>query len=209
MFSLIFLVFATDLFPLIKASPPVVHSSPVSILNVVVFPAPFTPNSPKHSPGRTPRHSLSTARIRPIFLDLYTWGSQREEMQTHDQLLTSKPQIAYFTCRCRWNDIFNLCQVVDLQHVIVSISSQHSSSLTGYIYIIIFYRLATDRHPPGHIHKWILMFLFFHHLHTLIMDLPQIPRLDLMFHKVLLEPIPECTSNIVYGPEVIRNTWVD
>ena len=55
-----------------KASPPVVLSSPVSILKVVVFPAPFTPSSPKHSPGRTPRHSRSTARIRPIFLDLYT-----------------------------------------------------------------------------------------------------------------------------------------
>lgn len=59
--------------PLTKASPPVVLSSPVSILKVLVFPAPLTPRSPKHSPGRTPRHRRSTARIRPIFRDLYTW----------------------------------------------------------------------------------------------------------------------------------------
>lgn len=58
--------------PPMKASPPVVVSSPVSILNVVVFPAPFTPSRPKHSPGLTPRHNRSTARMRPIFLDLYT-----------------------------------------------------------------------------------------------------------------------------------------
>lgn len=59
--------------PLTKASPPVVLSSPVSILKVLVFPAPLTPRSPKHSPGRTPRQRRSTARIRPIFRDLYTW----------------------------------------------------------------------------------------------------------------------------------------
>lgn len=58
--------------PLTKASPPVVLSSPVSILKVLVFPAPLTPRRPKHSPGRTPRHRRSTARMRPIFRDLYT-----------------------------------------------------------------------------------------------------------------------------------------
>lgn len=68
----------TDLFALIKASPPVVHSSPVSILKVDVLPAPFTPSSPKHSPGRTPRHSRSTARIRPILRDLYTCDVARD-----------------------------------------------------------------------------------------------------------------------------------
>lgn len=62
-----------DLCPLTKASPPVVLSSPVSILKVVVLPAPLTPSSPKHSPGRTPTHSRSTARMRPILRDLYTW----------------------------------------------------------------------------------------------------------------------------------------
>lgn len=59
--------------PLTKASPPVVLSSPVSILKVLVLPAPLTPRRPKHSPGRTPRHSRSTARMLPIFRDLYTW----------------------------------------------------------------------------------------------------------------------------------------
>ena len=59
--------------PLTKASPPVVLSSPVSILKVLVLPAPLTPRRPKHSPGRTPRHRRSTARMRPIFRDLYTW----------------------------------------------------------------------------------------------------------------------------------------
>lgn len=88
--------------------------------------------------------------------------------------------------KCPWEGNVNLCQVVDLQHVIVGVSSQHSSSLTGYIYIIIFYRLAADWHPPGHIHKWFLMFLLFHHLHTLIMNLPQTPWLDLV-----LGPIPQ------------------
>lgn len=62
-----------NLCPLTKASPPVVLSSPVSILKVVVLPAPLTPSSPKHSPGRTPTHSRSTARMRPILRDLYTW----------------------------------------------------------------------------------------------------------------------------------------
>lgn len=36
------------LFPLRKASPPVTSVSPVSILKVDDFPAPFTPRSPKH-----------------------------------------------------------------------------------------------------------------------------------------------------------------
>ena len=40
------------------ASPAVGTMSPVSILNVVVFPAPFTPSKPKHSPSGTPMQSL-------------------------------------------------------------------------------------------------------------------------------------------------------
>ena len=36
------------LYPLINASPAEIDESPVSILNVLVFPAPFTPSKPKH-----------------------------------------------------------------------------------------------------------------------------------------------------------------
>lgn len=46
----------------------------------------------------------------------------------------------------------NLSQVLDLQHVVVSVSSQNSASLTGHVHIVIFYRLAADRYPPGHTH---------------------------------------------------------
>jgi hypothetical protein len=35
--------------------------SPVNILKVVVFPAPFKPNRPKHSFGEIPKLMLSTA----------------------------------------------------------------------------------------------------------------------------------------------------
>ena len=46
------------LLPLTSASPAEGLVSPVSILKVVVLPAPFTPSSPKHSPFRTPKVSL-------------------------------------------------------------------------------------------------------------------------------------------------------
>ena len=46
------------LLPLTRASPAEGRVSPVSILKVVVLPAPFTPSSPKHSPFRTPKVSL-------------------------------------------------------------------------------------------------------------------------------------------------------
>lgn len=36
-----------------EASPFEGNASPVKIRNVVVLPAPFTPNKPKHSPGET------------------------------------------------------------------------------------------------------------------------------------------------------------
>ena len=36
------------LYPLINASPAEIDESPMSILNVLVFPAPFTPSKPKH-----------------------------------------------------------------------------------------------------------------------------------------------------------------
>lgn len=62
------------LYPSMKASPDVTVSSPVSILKVVVFPAPLKPKRPKHSPFPTARDSLSTARILcPL---LYTWQGQ-------------------------------------------------------------------------------------------------------------------------------------
>ena len=53
------------LWPSRNASPEVGFKSPVNILKVVVFPAPFTPNNPKHSPCGTPKHRRSTARWRP------------------------------------------------------------------------------------------------------------------------------------------------
>lgn len=48
----------THLLPATVASPEVTVVSPVSILNVVVFPAPFTPRRPKHC-GRTHRIGLT------------------------------------------------------------------------------------------------------------------------------------------------------
>ena len=47
--------------PFISAIPSVGSISPVNILNVVVLPAPFTPNRPKHSPFPTPKVNPSTA----------------------------------------------------------------------------------------------------------------------------------------------------
>lgn len=52
---------------MIVALPAVGISSPVSILNVVVFPAPFTPNKPKHSPELTANLIPLTAAKRPKF----------------------------------------------------------------------------------------------------------------------------------------------
>lgn len=80
-----------NLCPLMKASPPVVLSSPVSILKVVVLPAPLTPSSPKHSPGRTPTHSRSTARMRPILRDLYTCGAGDGD-SAHPETPVPQPQ---------------------------------------------------------------------------------------------------------------------
>jgi len=71
---LTFLMSLKMLYPSMKASPDVTLSSPVSILNVVVFPAPLKPRRPKHSPFPTARDSLSTARrLSPL---LYTWDGQ-------------------------------------------------------------------------------------------------------------------------------------
>jgi hypothetical protein len=47
--------------PAIQALPLVGLISPDSILNVVVLPAPFTPNKPKTSPFPTEKEILSTA----------------------------------------------------------------------------------------------------------------------------------------------------
>lgn len=56
-----FLGFLVTLLPSINAIPEVIVSSPVSILNVVVFPAPFSPSSPKHSDFLTTREIFFTA----------------------------------------------------------------------------------------------------------------------------------------------------
>lgn len=56
-----FLMLARMLWPSTKASPDVMLSSPVSILKVVVLPAPLKPRRPKHSPLLTAKEILSTA----------------------------------------------------------------------------------------------------------------------------------------------------
>ena len=60
------------LHPSIKASPLVTSSSPVSILNVVVFPAPLIPSNPKHSPAGIPSDVRSTATNARLFRPGYT-----------------------------------------------------------------------------------------------------------------------------------------
>jgi hypothetical protein len=49
--------------PPILTSPPVGSVSFVRDLNVVVFPAPFTPSNTKHSPKSSPNEAFLTARI--------------------------------------------------------------------------------------------------------------------------------------------------
>lgn len=72
--ALTFLMSLKMLYPSIKASPEVTLSSPVSILNVVVLPAPLKPRRPKHSPFPTARDSRSTARrVCPL---VYTWEEE-------------------------------------------------------------------------------------------------------------------------------------
>lgn len=56
-----FLIFSVMLMPSINTTPEVVISSPVNILNVVVFPAPFNPSNPKHSYFETKREIFLTA----------------------------------------------------------------------------------------------------------------------------------------------------
>lgn len=51
--------------PSTKAVPPDIISSPVNILNVVVFPAPLIPRRPKHSLMGIPRLKRSTATNGP------------------------------------------------------------------------------------------------------------------------------------------------
>lgn len=50
---------APHLYPFRKASPPETGMSPVSILNVVVFPAPLIPSKPKHWVETTGREGVS------------------------------------------------------------------------------------------------------------------------------------------------------
>lgn len=60
----------THLFPAKKASPLVTTESPVSILKVLVFPAPLTPSRPKHWNGNDAAVSLSARTFK--------WGSRHE-----------------------------------------------------------------------------------------------------------------------------------
>lgn len=55
--------FSLILIPLRYDYPSVDPTSPASILKVVVFPAPLTPNNPKTSPFSTVKDSLSTATL--------------------------------------------------------------------------------------------------------------------------------------------------
>lgn len=48
--------------PLMVICPFVGCISPVKLLKVVVFPAPFTPSKAKHSPNSSPKEVFSTAR---------------------------------------------------------------------------------------------------------------------------------------------------
>lgn len=56
-----FRIFSVMLLSLINTTPEVKVSSPVSILNIVVFPAPFNPSNPKHSYFWTKRETFLTA----------------------------------------------------------------------------------------------------------------------------------------------------
>lgn len=58
---------SSHLYPATEASPQLTSVSPVSILKVVVFPAPFTPNRPKHCPRNKQLDSL-THHTRPCVL---------------------------------------------------------------------------------------------------------------------------------------------
>ncbi len=59
--------------PLTNASPAVTAVSPVSILKVVVFPAPLTPSRPKHSARPTPKVSRLTATRSYFFTRFRTY----------------------------------------------------------------------------------------------------------------------------------------
>lgn len=105
--ALTFLMSLKMLYPSIKASPEVTLSSPVSILNVVVLPAPLKPRRPKHSPFDTARDSRSTARrVCPL---VYTWEeeisgsvpSRGPTTQTHTKKKKQKkrkPHTSFLPC---------------------------------------------------------------------------------------------------------------
>lgn len=144
--------------PLTKASPPVVLSSPVSILKVLVLPAPFTPRRPKHSPGRTPRHSRSTARMRPIFRDLYTWRRGGINPFSAGRPLSHAPHGAPplpgntppgpAPTWPLYQPRAHLGQVLNLDHVVVSIPPQHSLPLAGHVHVVL-HRLGRHWHAPA------------------------------------------------------------
>ena len=87
------LIWVTTLWPWRKALPAVTLTSPVSILNVVVFPAPFWPSRPKHSCSGTPTHTWSTAVNLP-----YCWKeSESEKNLKGNWLLTLTVKIRIHT----------------------------------------------------------------------------------------------------------------
>ena len=57
-------MFCLTLNPSRYASPEVIISSPVSILKVLVLPAPFTPSKPKHSPCGMPTLRLKHTSVK-------------------------------------------------------------------------------------------------------------------------------------------------
>lgn len=56
--------------------------SPVNILNVVVLPAPFTPNKPKHSPDGMVRWIPRTASFLPPWQS-FTQGQSKAEVSLY------------------------------------------------------------------------------------------------------------------------------
>ena len=73
------------------ASPDETSVSPVSILKVVVFPAPLTPRRPKHSPFLMPTHNCFTAAV--CFRrknDLYTFNENNLYFNENDLNILNK-----------------------------------------------------------------------------------------------------------------------
>ena len=61
-------------YPAMMEVPDVIRISPVSMLKVVVFPAPLTPSKPKHSPLGMPRLIPETAFLAGRIVQPERWG---------------------------------------------------------------------------------------------------------------------------------------